>query len=141
MKFIKWVIEVRPFRLLVDCMAAYSTQNISYDLCGFCVRNLIFCSRIQQQHPHPQAGAAFGLCAVSSETDYSSQQMMWIETSTLCRSFQNHRRGAAYDPRSHWKTRFALVKAKASGMDCTRSLRPERPTSLLTSRSIKTLGC
>ena len=29
MKFIRWVIEVRPFRLLVDCMAAYRGNYIS----------------------------------------------------------------------------------------------------------------
>lgn len=59
--------------------------------------------------------------------------------SILSRSFPSHQYGAVYDPRSQWKIRFAIVKAKASGMDCTRSLRPERLTSLLTSRSIEVL--
>ena len=44
-----------------------------------------------------------------------------------------------YDPQHQQTTRFAFVKVKASGMDCTRSLRPERPTSLLTLRSIRVL--
>ncbi len=96
-------------------------------------------SRFQQQHPHPRAWAAFGLCAVSSETGCSSQWTIWTETSILCRSFQNHQNGAVCYPRPQWKTRFGIAKAKASGMGCTRSLRPERPTSLLTSRSIEVL--
>ena len=60
------------------------------------------------------------------------------------RRFRNHQYGAVYDPRFQWKTRFAIVKAKAFGMDCTRSLRPEKLPSLLTSRSIEVLvrsGC
>ena len=59
--------------------------------------------------------------------------------STLSRSFRNHRYGAVYDPRFQWKSRFAIVKAKAFGMDCTRSLRPEKLTRLLTSCSIEVL--
>ena len=98
-----------------------------------------FGSRFQQQHPHPRAWAAFGLCVVSSETGCFSQWMIWTETSILCQSFQNHQNGAECYPRCQWKARSGIAKAKASGMDCTRSLRPERPTSLLTSRSIEAL--
>ena len=29
MKFMRWVMEVRPLRLLVDCIAAYATQDVS----------------------------------------------------------------------------------------------------------------
>ena len=36
MKFIKWVIEVRPFRLLVDCIAAYSLRDVSPGLQHWC---------------------------------------------------------------------------------------------------------
>ena len=34
MKFMRWVMEVRPLRLLVDCIAAYATQDVSRALTG-----------------------------------------------------------------------------------------------------------
>lgn len=32
MKFMRWVMEVRPLRLLVDCMAAYARRDVSHEL-------------------------------------------------------------------------------------------------------------
>ena len=35
MKFMRWVIEVRPFRLVVDCMASYFDQPLDYPKCKY----------------------------------------------------------------------------------------------------------
>ena len=115
--------------LITRCQSSYIT---------FSTKNVGSSSRIQQQHPQPRAWGAFGLCVVSSKTGCSSQWWMVLtEMSILCQNFQNHQRGAVYETRPQKKTRFGIVKVKASGIDWTRFLRPKRPASLLTSRSIE----
>ena len=72
MKFIKWVMEVRPLRLLVDCMAACacimvshfgSPQPLSSTLQGDHLRT-------QPKHPHPQALGASVLYAAFEAAGY-----------------------------------------------------------------------
>lgn len=48
MKFIRCVIEVRPFRLLVDCIAAYEGLFVSYAMATRRIKGQSVCSRIQQ---------------------------------------------------------------------------------------------
>lgn len=74
MKFIKCVIEVRPFLLLVDCMAA--CKKVHQRAClGSMSTGQEGSIRIQQQHLHPQALGASGLCVAFEVTGCSSQWM------------------------------------------------------------------
>lgn len=69
MKFIRCVIEVRPFRLLVDCMAAFTCSIIShlgnYQWSDSMDGHL----RTQQKHPHPRALGVFDVCVAFEAAD------------------------------------------------------------------------
>ena len=66
MKFIRCVIDVRPLRLLADCMAVCPITYVSHFV-GLNQCEKLY-SRLQQQHPHPRALVDAGPCAVSEAT-------------------------------------------------------------------------
>lgn len=69
-------MEVRPFRLLVDCMAAYPGGKVSHTHQIHKDVAIASCLRTQQQHPHPQALAAVDPYSASEVIECFSQRLV-----------------------------------------------------------------
>ena len=114
MKFIKCVIDVRPLRLLEDCMAAYQWKTVS-QLCGYLAPKLQWrYVRIQQKHPHPQALVAFGPCVASGKTEYFEELMGSRERWIPRQSYPILQCVFADDRRKQWRGPIETVRVKAS---------------------------
>ena len=121
MKFIRCVMEVRPLRLLVDCMAACAYIVVSHFRSPHRPSSKGDHLRTQQKRPHPQALGAAGLCVAFEAADCSGVSKDYGNLSQRRSCLVRHF-AVADDCRNRRKSQTGTGKVKASERVDLRSL-------------------